>query len=116
MDGLRAGFLYVRQGLRVEHQCLTKYFQPELAHPYEVLAGKVNLTITSPKGGTAPLDPKSIEMFGNDASCEAFLKAHESLWKNTEKLSDSVKRVDDFDGIYYVGGHGRKCNMLHLPK
>lgn len=85
-----------------------KSTQPELAHPYDVLANKVNLTIASPKGGMAPLDPKSVEMFANDASCEAFLEANENLWKNTEKLSDVVKRVDDFDGVYYVGGHGRE--------
>src|SRR4051794_19937411 len=38
--------------------------KPELAHPYDVLtAAGVELTIASPKGGNAPLDQNSVEMF-----------------------------------------------------
>ena len=62
--------------------------------------------IASPKGGKAPLDPGSIEMFKEDPVSSKFLKEQEALWTNTVKLSDV--NVSDFDAIFYVGGHGRK--------
>lgn len=47
-------------------------------------------------------------MFKNDKESQNFLKDKESLWKNTEKLSDFVGRAQEFDAILFVGGHGRK--------
>lgn len=64
--------------------------------------------IASPKGGEAPLDPGSVKMFEGDPVSTKFLKEQESLWKKTEKLSDFKDRVNEFDAIFYVGGHGRK--------
>jgi hypothetical protein len=84
--------------------------QPEFAHAHEVLAYKVKITVASPKGGKAPLDPQSIDMYGEDPYCKKFLKEHQSLWYETEKLSDVLKRIDEFEGVYYVGGHGRKSH------
>jgi putative intracellular protease/amidase len=86
---------------------LTK-IKPEFAHPWEVLHEKTELTIASPKGGEAPLDPSSVQMFASDPVSSKFLKEQESLWKNTEKLADFLPRVSEFDAIFYVGGHGRK--------
>ncbi|EEH07185.1 ThiJ/PfpI family protein [Histoplasma capsulatum G186AR] len=82
----------------------TGWYLPELAHPYEVLKGKVDLVIASPKGGPAPLDPASVTAFAGDAVSSAFLKENESIWHNTVKLSDV--KSSDFDAIFYVGGHG----------
>lgn len=84
----------------------TKY-QPELAHPHEVLKNKVSLTIASPNGGEAPLDPGSVKMFESDAVSQTFLKEQKALWQNTHKLEDMIPRVGEFDAIFYVGGHGR---------
>lgn len=56
------------------------------------------------------MDPQSVEMFGKDPECEKFFQNQKDLWTNTERLSDVLKRVDEFDAVYYVGGHGRKCN------
>ncbi|KEF63426.1 uncharacterized protein A1O9_01404 [Exophiala aquamarina CBS 119918] len=70
------------------------------------------MVIASPNGGEAPLDPKSVEMSAEDAESQAFLKTHESLWLNTEKLCDCAKRVNDFDGIYFVGGHGPMWDLF----
>ncbi|OAX85349.1 hypothetical protein ACJ72_00278 [Emergomyces africanus] len=82
----------------------TGWYLPEFAHPYDVLKGKVELVIASPKGGPAPLDPASIKPFANDAVASAFLKEKEPLWRNTVKLSEV--KSSDFDAIFYVGGHG----------
>jgi len=84
----------------------TGWYLPEFAHPYYKLEGKADITIASPKGGEAPLDPSSVEMFKEDAESTKFLKEKESLWKNTEKLSSFLGKAGQFDGIFYVGGHG----------
>lgn len=69
---------------------------------------KVDIVIASPKGGEAPLDPASVEMFKEDAEAVKFLKEKEALWKNTDKLSKYLGKAAEFDAIFYVGGHGRK--------
>lgn len=86
----------------------TGWYLPEFAHPYYQLEGKADITIASPKGGEAPLDPSSVEMFKEDAEAVKFLKEKEVLWKNTEKLSSFIGKADQFDAVFYVGGHGRK--------
>ncbi|OJD11781.1 hypothetical protein ACJ73_09469 [Blastomyces percursus] len=82
----------------------TGWYLPELAHPYNVLKGKAELVLASPKGGLAPLDPASVEAFANDAVASAFVKEKEPIWRNTVKLSEV--KASDFDAIFYVGGHG----------
>lgn len=86
--------------------------QPELAHPYAVLAPHAQLTIASPAGGASPLDPASVEGSKEDTACMDFLNSNEKLWTTTEKLSSFVGRAREFDAIFYVGGHGR---MLQSP-
>ncbi|MCJ1391290.1 hypothetical protein MMC18_004153 [Xylographa bjoerkii] len=82
----------------------TGWYLPEFAHPYDVLAPHTHITIASPAGGEAPLDPSSIDK--SDKSSTAFLENKEALWKQTEKLSSFVGRAKEFDAIFYVGGHG----------
>jgi putative intracellular protease/amidase len=85
----------------------TGFWLEELASPYYVFkdAG-VEMTLASPKGGRAPLDPKSNEpenqtdqtrRFVADASAEAALAT-------TAVLKDVA--FDEFDGVFYPGGHG----------
>ncbi|TVY82082.1 Glyoxalase, partial [Lachnellula suecica] len=64
------------------------------------------ITIASPLGGAAPLDPSSVEAFKGDPISAKFLAEKESLWKNTEKLSSFLGRAGEFEAIFYVGGHG----------
>jgi putative intracellular protease/amidase len=85
----------------------TGFWLEELAAPYFVFkdAG-VEVVLASPKGGQPPLDPKSNEpnfrteltrRFEADATANAQLAA-------TLRL-DSI-RQDDFDSVFYPGGHG----------
>ncbi|WP_115720133.1 type 1 glutamine amidotransferase domain-containing protein [Gallaecimonas mangrovi] len=85
----------------------TGFWLEELAAPYYVFkdAG-ANITLASPKGGQPPLDPKSDDAdaqtddtrrFQNDTQAKAALAS-------TVKLSDI--KVDDFDAVFYPGGHG----------
>jgi len=85
----------------------TGFWLEEFASPYYYLkdAG-VHVTLASPNGGQPPLDPKSdapdfqtdaTRRFENDPSAQNELA-------NTAKLTDM--EVDDFDGVFYPGGHG----------
>ncbi|KJX92145.1 hypothetical protein TI39_contig5907g00003 [Zymoseptoria brevis] len=84
----------------------TGWYLPEMAHPYYKLEGEADITVVSPAGGKAPLDPASVEMFKEDAEAQQFLKEKSALWENTEKLSDYIGKASQFDAIFYVGGHG----------
>ncbi|MCJ1301217.1 hypothetical protein MMC08_004016 [Hypocenomyce scalaris] len=84
----------------------TGWYLPEFAHPYDVLAPHTQITIASPAGGEAPLDPSSVEATKDDKASVDFLNSKQALWKNTEKLSNFVGRAKDFDAVFFVGGHG----------
>ncbi|CAP85658.1 hypothetical protein E8E15_008036 [Penicillium rubens] len=93
----------------------TGWYLPEFAHPWEVLHEKVSLTIASPKGGEAPLDPASVKMFESDEASQKFLKEQKALWTNTHKLADVLPRAGEFDAIFYVGGHGPMFDLTEDP-
>jgi putative intracellular protease/amidase len=87
----------------------TGWYLPEFAHPYWIFtAAGAEVTIASPKGGEAPLDPISVSMFEKDEEAQRFLREKKEMWKHTVKLSDLVGKSSQFDAIFYVGGHGRK--------
>jgi putative intracellular protease/amidase len=89
----------------------TGWYLPELAHPYHVLHKRANITVASPKGGEAPLDPSSVEAAKDDVSVN-FLNNNTSVWKSTQKLSDYTGKAKDFDAIFYVGGHGPMFDLV----
>jgi putative intracellular protease/amidase len=85
----------------------TGFWLEEFAAPYFVFrdAG-VQLTLTSPKGGQPPIDPKSDLPEGQTPAMTRF-KQDPSAQK---ALSQTVKlagmRAEDYDTVFYVGGHG----------
>ncbi|PGH02200.1 hypothetical protein GX51_04774 [Blastomyces parvus] len=91
----------------------TGWYLPELAHPYDVLKGKAELVLASPKGGLAPVDPASVKASANDAVSSNFVKEKEPLYRNTVKLSEV--KSSDFDAIFYVGGHGPLFDLYEDP-
>ncbi|KAJ5929982.1 hypothetical protein N7466_005475 [Penicillium verhagenii] len=93
----------------------TGWYLPEFAHPHDVLHSKASLTIASPKGGKAPLDPGSAKMFESDPVSKKFLDTQEALWTNTHKLADIAPRAGEFDAIFYVGGHGPMFDLTTDP-
>lgn len=88
---------------------LTGFFLSEAAHPYEVFMGNGHpVTLASPDGGFAPLDPKSLELED---------KANASFWNkygngNMEKpgveKTLALSEVDPkgYAAIFFAGGHG----------
>jgi len=93
----------------------TGWYLPELAHPYEVLAPHTEIIIASPAGGEAPLDQGSVDAFKEDPVSSEFFKTKESVWKKTEKLESFLGRADEFEAIFYVGGHGPMYDLATLP-
>jgi putative intracellular protease/amidase len=94
----------------------TGFWLEEFAAPYFVFrdAG-AELTLASPKGGQPPIDPKSdlpenqtpaMSRFKRDAAAQNQLAA-------TVKLSDM--KSEDFDTVFYVGGHGPMWDLVDNP-
>lgn len=90
----------------------TGFWLEEFAAPYYVLkdAG-VAVTLASPKGGQPPLDPKSDLPENQTALTQRFRTdtAAQVELANTKKLADMS--ADDFDGVFYPGGHGPMWDM-----
>ncbi|HTC08056.1 MAG TPA: type 1 glutamine amidotransferase domain-containing protein [Acetobacteraceae bacterium] len=91
----------------------TGFWLEEFAAPYFVFrdAG-AQLTLASPKGGQPPIDPKSDLPEGQTPAMARFKrdKAAQEALAHTAKLSDM--RSEDFDTIFYVGGHGPMWDLV----
>lgn len=85
----------------------TGFWLEEFAAPYYVFkdAG-AEITITSPRGGQPPLDPKSDDDSAQTDATRRFKgdNAARAALAHTGKLAD-VKAADS-DAVFYVGGHG----------
>lgn len=91
------------------------WYLPEFAHPYdEFKKAGFDVTVVSPAGGEAPLDPKSVELFKDESSVN-FLKNETKLWEQTEKLEAYVGRTDEFDAVFVPGGHGPMFDLAVDP-
>ncbi|WP_018126199.1 type 1 glutamine amidotransferase domain-containing protein [Balneola vulgaris] len=85
----------------------TGFWIEEFAAPYYYLTDKgADITIASPMGGQPPIDPSS-DTPDNQTPATRRFKEDEALQK---KLASSIKlsqiQMDDFDGVFYPGGHG----------
>ncbi len=85
----------------------TGFWTEELAAPYYALSDQnVEITLASPKGGQPPIDPKS-EDPSSQTDATRRMDNDEVLkekLKNTHTLSEV--RSEDFDAVFYPGGHG----------
>src|SRR5215469_5214679 len=94
----------------------TGFWLEEGAAPYFVFrdAG-VDLTLASPKGGQPPIDPKS-DLPENQTPAMARFKQDQ---KAKDALARTLKLADmkseDFDTIFYVGGHGPMWDLVDNP-
>jgi len=85
----------------------TGFWIEEFATPYYTLkdAG-ASIVLASPKGGQPPIDPKSAEPANQTEATDRFNAddALKSALSHTLKLSEVS--ADDFDAVFYPGGHG----------
>ena len=92
----------------------TGVWAEELAVPYYALADAgVEITLASPAGGPAPIDPGSLQPVGqNDPVVERFL-ADEAM---QTRIAATPKALEfdgaEFDAVFFPGGHG---TMWDLP-
>jgi putative intracellular protease/amidase len=85
----------------------TGFWVEEFANPYYTLLDKgAVITIATPKGGAAPIDPSSDSPDAATEATERFNKDAEAKERiaNTKVLADM--NPDDFDAVFYPGGHG----------
>lgn len=88
--------------------------QPELAHPYHILAPHCTLTLASPLGGEAPLDPLSIKAFESDKLSTDFLNNNKDFYTQSIPLSTALPQAQagKFDAVFYVGGYGPMFDLV----
>jgi len=85
----------------------TGFWVEEFANPYYTLLDKgATITIATPKGGAAPIDPSSDSPDAATTDTKRFNADAEAKAKiaNTNVLADM--NPDDFDAVFYPGGHG----------
>lgn len=90
----------------------TGYFLSEVAHPWKVFTeAGYEVEFASPKGGFAPMDPKSFDL--SDADNQAF-------WHDLDAVqglvhTQALGKLDPttYAAIFFAGGHG---TMWDFPK
>ena len=85
----------------------TGFWVEEFAAPYYAfIDAGVEITLATPKGGQAPIDPTStLEDFQTSAT-ERFDGDKEAQAKIATTVKLSSLNEADFDGVFYPGGHG----------
>ncbi|MHA4810763.1 type 1 glutamine amidotransferase domain-containing protein [Flavitalea flava] len=85
----------------------------EFATPYYRLADEgVEITIASPKGGLAPIDPKSTLPAYSTPSVKRFFEDQATKNKMGHTVKLELVSAADYDAVFYPGGHGP---MWDLP-
>ncbi|KDQ64278.1 hypothetical protein JAAARDRAFT_221214 [Jaapia argillacea MUCL 33604] len=92
----------------------TGWYLPEAAHPYYTLFPYATIDFASPEGPNPPVDESSVQMFKDEESVN-FLEDPivKTKLETTKKLSEIS--VNDYDGIFYVGGHGPVIDLASDP-
>jgi putative intracellular protease/amidase len=94
----------------------TGFWLEEFAAPYYAFkdAGET-VTLTSPKGGQPPLDPKSNEPNFQTDLTRRFEKDAETQKVLAHTVRLDAVRPEDFDTVFYPGGHGPMWDLAEDP-
>jgi putative intracellular protease/amidase len=95
----------------------TGFWLEELAAPYyEFCEAGADITLASPAGGEPPLDPRSDRPEARTQATRRFRQDPEALNRltHTDKLADVS--ADDFDAVFYPGGHGPMWDLPDNPE
>jgi putative intracellular protease/amidase len=95
----------------------TGFWLEEFVAPYYTfLDAGAKITVSSPKGGQPPLDPKSDTPEGQTEVTERFKKdpAAQKVLATTVKLADI--QASHFDAVFYPGGHGPLWDLAEDKK
>ena len=85
----------------------TGFWVEEFASPYyKFQDAGYEVTVATPKGGQAPIDPSSETPSAQTAATDRYYKDQkvQDVIAHTELLSEM--KASDFDAVFYPGGHG----------
>jgi len=92
----------------------TGFWMEEFATPYYYFIDKnIEVVVATPKGGQAPIDPKSNEPDFQTESTKRFFKdaVSQNVLAQTKKLSEINEK--EFEAIFYPGGHGPMWDLAN---
>lgn len=92
----------------------TGFWIEEFATPYYFFKDKgIEVVVATPRGGQAPIDPKSNEpAFQTEATKRYFNdQSAQALLSKTFKLS--ALKAGNFDAVFYPGGHGPMWDLAN---
>ena len=85
----------------------TGFWSEELAAPYYTLTDKgIEITLSSPKGGQPPIDPKSEDPTFQTDTTRRMDKDTVLLNKLKHTIPLAEVKMEDYDAVFYPGGHG----------
>lgn len=85
----------------------TGFWVEEFANPYYALVDQgVEVTIATPNGGAAPIDPTSSLPQNATEDTERFNKDEAVQKKINETVALTEINFEDYDAVFYPGGHG----------
>lgn len=92
----------------------TGLYLSEAAHPWHVFndAGWA-VVLASPEGGSAPIDPRSLENV--DEQSQAFLDKYARDGEVPKTARLSAMNARNFDAIFFAGGHGTMWDFPESP-
>lgn len=90
----------------------------EATHFHQVMADNgINVDYLSPRGGYVPLDPGSIAADAIDETSWHFYGDPEFRQRNlANSLRPDQVNPDDYDIVYYAGGHGTMWTSQTAPR
>ena len=92
------------------------YWYEEVAAPYyKFKDAGVELVLASPKGGEPPLDPRSAEESYRTADTRRFEQDAAAQAQIAATLHLAAIRPEDFDAVFYPGGHGPLWDLAEDP-
>ena len=95
----------------------TGFWIEEFAAPYYTLTDAgAEIVVASPDGGQPPIDPKSEEPANQTEATRRYDtdKDLQKILAHTTKLSEV--NADDFDAVFYPGGHGPLWDLTNDKK
>ncbi len=94
----------------------TGFWLEEFTTPYYVFKdAQAEITLASPKGGQPPLDPKSNDLSQQTTSTQRFTSDPEAQKALAATLVLTSINVDDYDAVFYPGGHGPLWDLAEDP-